>query len=168
MRRYNTPYYYRLGEVLHTITTVRAARFMSDPPEPPPPDPPEPPPVDPPDPAPSPDPEPPPNPEPLPIPDTTPPTPPDPDPVRYDDPIFAGAMVLCPLPKAYAHDGRWWWQITPHILDKWSPVSARHLLQMLGKVATPQRGCVVFSVPPSSPWYGLIVELSSRGLLILD
>jgi hypothetical protein len=168
MRHYSTPYYFQLGMTMHAITTLRVARFLADPPEPPEPDPPEPAPVDPPEPAPSPDPEPPPNPEPLPLPDTAPPTPPDPDPVKYDDPIFAGAMVLAPLTKAYAQDGRWWWHITDAVLDKWSPVSTRHLLQMLGKIATPQRGCVAFTLNQAGPWYLLVAELTPRGLLILE
>jgi outer membrane biosynthesis protein TonB len=78
MRHYNTLYSYRLGEVLHLAMTRRAALFLADPPEPPPPDPPEPAPVDPPEPAPDPTPEPPPQPEPIDPPDPQPPEPPVP------------------------------------------------------------------------------------------
>jgi hypothetical protein len=168
MRHYNTPYYYRLGDVIHTVTTTRALRFLVDPPEPPDPNPPEPVPIDPPEPAPSPDPEPPPNPEPTPLPDNDPPLPPDPDPVKYDDPIFAGAMVLGNAKIARSQDGQWWWQITDDVLDGWQPQSARHLLQQLGKIATPQRSCVAFTLSKARGWWDLVAQLTPRGLVILD
>lgn len=171
MRNYNTTYFFQLGEVTHLVLSRRAGLFVVDPPEPPEPMPPDPIPVDPPEPAPSPDPEPPPNPEPTPLPPDTPPLPPDPDPpepVKYDDPIFAGPMALANLKNADSHDARWWWRITDDLLDQWQPDNARHLLRMLGKIATPQRGCVVFTLSKTRGWWDLVVELAPRGLLILE
>lgn len=170
MRNYNTPYYFRLGDVMHLVLTRRAGLFIVDPPEPPPPDPPEPPPVDPPEPAPSPDPEPPPEPEPTPIPPNDPPIPPDPDPpdpVKYDDPLFAGPMVLANIKGGASHKGQWWWRITDETLDAWQPDSPIHLLRMLGKIAHPHRGCVHFSLDKTGQWWGFVRQLAPRGLLIL-
>lgn len=167
MRHYNTPYYFRLGQVMHVVMTLRTAQFLVDPPEPPEPSPPDPVPVDPPDPAPSPDPEPPPNPEPIPLPPEDPPLPPDPDPLGHDDPVFAGAMVLANIKDAASHEGRWWWRITDDTLDQWQPEDARHLLKMLGKIAVPTRGCVAFTLSKTRGWWDLVAELAPRGLLIL-
>lgn len=171
LRNYNTPNFFQLGDVTHLVLTRRAGLFVVDPPEPLPPDPPDPVPVDPPEPAPSPDPEPPPEPEPTPLPPEDPPLPPDPDPpepVKYDDPIFAGAMVLANAKHASSHFGQWWWHITDDILDQWEPQSARHLLRMLGKIATPQRSCVAFTLSQSRGWWELVAQLTPRGLVILD
>lgn len=161
-RHYNTLYCYALGMTQHVVTTLGRAKHLATP------DPIDPPDVDPPDPAPQPTPDPAPNPEPIPLPPNDPPDPPDPDPAEYDDVIFPGALVLSPVKHAKAHDGKWWWQVDEQTLRVWNPTSARHLLEILGKLVNDHRACVVFTVELESEWRGMILELAPRGLLILE
>lgn len=162
-RHYNTPYAFTLGMHIYLTTTRYMGGYLAEP------DPVDPPDNDPPEPAPQPTPDPAPAPEPVPLPDNTPPDPPDPDPAKYDNPIYAGPMILANIKNAHSHEGRWWWRVTDDVLDQWQPQSAQHLLEILGKrCAHPQRNSVVFLLSKTRGWWSFVEQLAPRGLLILD
>lgn len=116
----------------------------------------------PPDPAPTPTP---PDPRPEPIPPCPPPDPePDPEPPDPEPPTpverVKGFLLVCDVERVFSQGGAGFWVVTSADLDAHSVSGIDDLARLVERISKPDRACVVFNVPPESPYRDLVEDLT--------